>query len=115
MARNVATSNARGDAIVASWQQYLRGLSLSGLRLAESVELHWDRVDKLCVDLSGKRPMLRIPAALEKGNQNRLLPITPDFAEFLLKTSPEHRVVPVFNPLPMRPRAPRRCPTESVS
>lgn len=30
--------------------------------------------------------MLRIRAELEKGNQERLLPMSPEFAEFLLKT-----------------------------
>ena len=69
-----------------SWKHYLRGLWLSGLRLEESLELYWDRDDQLCVDLSGKRPMLRIPGELEKGNQDRLLPMAPEFAEFLLAT-----------------------------
>ena len=33
--------------------------------------------------MTGKRPMLRIPAALEKGNRDPLLPMAPEFAEFL--------------------------------
>ena len=84
-----------GEAAATSWTHYLNGLWHSGLRLAESLELHWDRDDKLCVDLSGKRPMLRIPAALEKSNQDRLLPIAPEFAEFLLVTPEAQRVGPV--------------------
>ncbi len=87
-----------GEAAATSWTHYLNGLWHSGLRLAESLELHWDRDDKLCVDLSGKRPMLRIPAALEKSNQDRLLPIAPEFAEFLLVTPEAQRVGPVFSP-----------------
>ena len=57
----------RDRAIVASWEHYLKGLWLSGLRLAESLELWWDRDDRLCVDLSCEHPMLRIPAEFEKG------------------------------------------------
>ena len=51
-----------------AWRYYLKGLWWSGLRLAESLELYWDRPDRLCVDLSGKYPMLRILAELEKIN-----------------------------------------------
>ena len=88
---------------VESWKHYLRGLWLSGLRLAESLELWWeDREDRLSVDLTGKRPMLLIPAALEKGNRDRVLPMAPEFAEFLLQTPEAERVGPVFNPQAQR-------------
>ena len=73
-----------GGDTVAAWRFYLRGLWASGLRLSESLALHWDdSPDAIVVDLSGRRPMLRIPAAAEKGNQDRLLPITPEFAALL--------------------------------
>jgi integrase len=88
---------------IESWRHYLRGLWLSGLRLAESLELSWDRDDKLRVDLQpGELPMLRIPAALEKGNQDRLLPMAPEFAEFLQETPEAERSGYVFNPKPQR-------------
>ena len=45
-----------GEAAATSWTHYLNGLWHSGLRLAESLELHWDRDDKLCVDLSASGP-----------------------------------------------------------
>jgi integrase len=90
---------AIAPAAATSWNHFLKGLWLSGLRLSESLELFWDRHDRLCIDLEGKRPMLRIPAELEKGNRDRLLPITPDFAEFLLATDPAERRGPVFRPL----------------
>jgi integrase len=86
-----------GQEATPSWCHYLRGLWLSGLRLAESLELWWDRDDRLCVDLTGKYPMLRIPAELEKGNQDRLLPMAPEFAEFLLATPEAKRTGPVFD------------------
>ena len=85
-----------GDAAASTWTFYLNGLWTSGLRLAESLELHWDRQDKLCIDTSGKRPMMRIPAALEKGNQDRLLPLSPEFAELLLALPEAERKGRVF-------------------
>ena len=85
-----------------SWEHFLRGLWLSGLRLGESLELCWDRDDKLCVDLSGKRPMLRIPAELEKGHKDRLHPVAPEFAEFLFATPETQRTGYVFNPVAQR-------------
>jgi integrase len=92
--------------VVESWTYYLRGLWWSGLRLEESLELWWDRDDKLCVDLAGKYPMLHIPAELEKGHQDRLLPIAPEFAEFLLATPEAERTGRVFKPMAKRPGAP---------
>jgi integrase len=86
--------------IIESWRYYLRGLWWSGLRLEESLMLTWDDDNMLRVDLAGKYPMLHIPAELEKGNQDRLLPIAPEFAEFLLATPEAERTRFVFNPLP---------------
>ena len=40
--------------------------------------------------------MLRIPAELEKGNADRLLPIAPEFGLFLLETPENERTGPVF-------------------
>jgi integrase len=77
-----------GEHRTASWRHLIEGLWWSGLRLGESLEVWWDRDDKLRIDLTEGRPLLRIPAELEKGHQDRLLPIAPEFAEFLLKTPP---------------------------
>ena len=74
------------------------------MRLGEPLELFWDRDAKLCVDLSGRRPMLRIRAELEKGFQDRLLPMTPEFAEFLLETPESEWTGRVFSPKPIRDR-----------
>ena len=86
--------------VVESWKHYLRGLWWSGLRLDESLQLYWDRSDRLFVYLIGKYPMLHIPAELERGNQDRLHPIAPEFAEFLLATPDVKRTGRVFKPLP---------------
>jgi integrase len=85
-----------GNEAAPSWVRYLQGLWWSGLRLSESIDLYWDRADRFCVDLSGKRPMLRVLAEYEKGHQDRLLPISPEFAEFLLQTPENERRGRVF-------------------
>ncbi len=90
-------------AIAPMFRRLLRGLWLSGLRLSEAMNLTWDNDHALRVDLSGRRPMLHIPAALDKGKKDRLLPITPDFAAMLLETPEAERVGHVF-PLPVRRR-----------
>jgi len=94
-------------AVVESWRHFLRGLWLSGLRLSEALASWWDRDDRLCIDLAGKYPMLRIPAECEKGHKDRLLPMAPEFAEFLLATPEAGRAGQVFNPRARRPHAGR--------
>jgi site-specific recombinase XerD len=96
-----------GKAAAPSWKHYLRGLWWSGLRLSESLELWWDRDNRLCVDLSQHHPMLRIPAACEKGNRDRLLPIAPEFAEFILAVPAAQRTGRIFSPQPGRVRGER--------
>ncbi len=94
------------QAAIDSWTFYLRGLWTSGLRLGESLSLDWERPDRLRVDMDGKRPMLHIPAALEKGHQDRLLPMAPEFAELLESVPVEDRRGPVFKPVTRRGKRP---------
>lgn len=91
-----------GEAAAESWRFLLRGLWWSGLRLAESLELHWSDDSKLCVDLSLRHPMLRIPAELEKGNKDRMLPMAPEFAQFLEAVPDLQRGGYVFAPKAQR-------------
>lgn len=86
------------------WDFFLRGLWLSGLRLEEAMRLHWTDQRQICVDLTGRRPMLRIQAGAEKGRQFRLLPITPDFADLLLSIPEKNRRYHVFSPMTRPPR-----------
>jgi len=96
-----------GETAAPSWRHYLEGLWWSGLRLSESLELWWDDDAKLQVVKSGRDRMLRIPANLEKGNKDRLLPIAPEFAEFLCRTPEEERHGRVFQLQPQKVRGER--------
>jgi len=78
------------------WQRYLVGLWLSGLRLEESLALSWDDDAPFCVDLSGRRPAFRIYGEAQKSGADSLLPMTPDFAEWLLRTPQAERHGRVF-------------------
>jgi len=81
---------------VQAWRRYLRGLWLSGLRLEESLVLSWDDDAPLSVDLSGRRPALRIYGEAQKSGRDELLPMTPDFAQFIQETPPDQRHGLVF-------------------
>ena len=80
----------------AAWIRYLTGLWLSGLRLEESTVLSWEQDAPFAVDLTGRRPAFRIAAAAQKARRDERLPMTPDFAEWLLATPEAERVGPVF-------------------
>ena len=86
-------------AMEAAWRHYLTGLWLSGLRLEESVILSWDEDAPFSIDLTGRRPAFRILAEAQKSGRDEVLPMTPDFAEFILKTPEAERVGPVFRPV----------------
>lgn len=92
-----ATASVVGKNSSASWKRLLKGLWWSGLRLGESLNLYWDRRDKLCIDMTGKHPMLLVRAELEKGKQDRVLPLAPEFCTMLEKTPLILRTGPVFD------------------
>jgi integrase len=99
-----AVPSVVGKDAAPSWQHYLRGLWASGLRLQESLELWWDREDRIhpILPKPGKGfPVLRVLAELEKGHSDRLLPMAPEFAVFLVETPEAGRRGPVFT-LPKR-------------
>ncbi|WP_428305663.1 tyrosine-type recombinase/integrase [Lacipirellula sp.] len=84
----------KGDAEL--WKRLLRGLWLSGLRLSEALQLSWDADAAITVRLGGRYPMLRIFAEAQKSKRDALLPIAPEFAEFLLATPEADRHGLVF-------------------
>lgn len=80
----------------AEWQRYLTGLWLSGLRLQESITLSWEADSPFAVDLTGRRPRFRIKGTDQKNGNDQLLPMTPDFAQFILETPEAERHGRVF-------------------
>ncbi|QDT36539.1 tyrosine-type recombinase/integrase [Stratiformator vulcanicus] len=83
---------------VGGWEDLIRGLWWSGLRIREAYRLHWTDDRELCVDLSGRRPMFRIRAGADKGFKDRMLPVAPEFADLLSKIPDDQRTGFVFNP-----------------
>ena len=80
----------------AAWQRFLRGLWLSGLRLREALALSWDQDAPFAVDLTGKRPVVRIFAEAQKARRDEILPLPPDAAALLLETPADRRQGQVF-------------------
>jgi integrase len=86
-----------GEAKATDWCHYLLGLWLSGLRLEESLDLWWDRPDKILpVFPKEGQPLFQVPGELEKGNTDRLLPMAPEFALMLREVPESQRTGPVF-------------------
>jgi integrase len=79
-----------------AWQRFLTGLWLSGLRLGEGIALSWESDAPFAVDLSGQFPAFRIEGRAQKSRKTQRLPMTPDFAEWLLATPETERVGRVF-------------------
>ena len=79
------------------WRRYLRGLWLSGLRLEESLILSWDDDAPFRIDLTGRRPVFVIRGESQKSRKDEVLPMTPDFAQWLLRTQEGRRVGRVFD------------------
>lgn len=91
-----ATPEVVGEKAALSWQFFLRGLWWSGLRLSEGINLYWDRDDKLCVDTTGERPMIWIPADGQKSGEDQYHPMAPEFAKMLEAIPVSERHGPVF-------------------
>lgn len=81
---------------VAEWQRSLTGLWLSGLRLSEAIDLSWDEPGRLNVDTSEEVPVLIVLGEKEKGGEDRILPLAPEFGLWLLTTPQEKRTGAVF-------------------
>jgi len=79
-----------------TWKRFLRGLWLSGLRLGEALQLSWDGDAAFAIDLRGKRPVFKIASEAQKSRRTQTLPLTPDFAQWLLDTPMDQRSGAVF-------------------
>jgi len=87
----------RGFPDARQWRRNLRCLWLSGLRLGEAIALSWDDPATLHIDLSGQTPWLIVPGDSNKDGDDHLLPITPDWAQWLRRTPPELRTGKVLH------------------
>ena len=93
----VAVPNVVSRVKVPEWRHYLVGLWWSGLRLEESLDLWWDRPEKIQPMFpKDGQPLFQIPGELEKGHTDRLLPMAPEFALLLEPTPEADRTGPVF-------------------
>ncbi len=74
--------------------------------------LTWDE-HGMRVELSGKYPMLSIPADCQKSNKDEMLPVAPEFAEMLLSVPDDQRTGFVFNPARKHSEERFKCPREA--
>jgi integrase len=79
-----------------AWKFYLEGLWWNGLRLEESLNLSWDREDRIQVDLTGEDPVFIIPKGMQKNKKATVCPMAPEFAEMLQRVPQAERTGPVF-------------------
>ena len=91
----------RTQAIIHSWQYFVEGLRLSGLRLSEALALTWDRPRKTSGNLIyviADRGSMRfmIPGESQKSGEAETYVPTPEIVEFLLRTPDEDRRGKVF-------------------
>jgi integrase len=85
--------------ITESWKQLLRGLWLSGLRRSEAVNLSWEHDAPISVCMGGKYPALRILSEGQKSGREEMLPLVPEFCEFLEAIPESQRHGRVFRPI----------------
>jgi integrase len=81
-----------------TWRRFLRGLSLSSLRVDELRRLSWDDSSDLQIDTTNDIPLIRMLAEGHKSGEDCFQPVTREFWE-LISSLPGPRVGPVF-PLP---------------
>jgi integrase len=80
-----------------SFARLIDGLDRSGLRITEAIdELSWDWNSRFAVHLDGPYPYFKVLAESEKGHRDRLLPMAPDFADWLQETPQAQRRGRVF-------------------
>lgn len=96
-----------------SWKHLLRGLWETGLRLSEALCMTWDDQKTIRPEWPRRgRPVLVIPAAMQKSRKDETIPMLPAFEAMLRKIPEGERSGFVFNPSPRR--GSRRLTTEQA-
>jgi len=85
--------------ITKSWKPVLLGLWWSGLRLGEAVALSWENDAPISVSMGGKYPALRIMSEGQKSGREEMLPLVPEFCDFLEAIPEAERHGRVFRPM----------------
>ena len=87
-----------GEEFAPRWKWNLQGMWLSGFRLGETLCTYWDSTPSghFVIGLDTARPKIQISAESEKAFRNRVLPMTPDFAEHLRSVPANRRNELVF-------------------
>jgi integrase len=75
---------------------YLEGLWWSRLRLEESLNLSWDREDRIQVDVTGDDPVFIIPKGMQRNKKATICPMAPEFAKLLQRVPRAERTGPVI-------------------
>lgn len=83
---------------VESWRHLLECLWFTGLRLGEAMKLSWTDDKDLLIDLEGKYPKFHIRALASKNGKDQRFPMSPEAAEFLLRTPKFYRYQFATNP-----------------
>jgi integrase len=94
-----ATESVVGARAAASWVFLLRGYVDSSLRLEELLSMHWtDETHIVPHWPDERRPVLRIPASMQKNDTEDLIPMLPWLSDLLSPVPKADRCGWVFNP-----------------
>lgn len=108
--------NVVGADVAPSWVYLLRGLWASALRIDEAMHVSWDIPNTIQPSWSrGRRPLLLLPAHLQKNNEASEIPLLPWFEALLLETPEPLRTGWVFGPETLNARLGRRARVERPS
>ena len=111
-AMRAVVADVVGRAAAASWDQLLRGLWESGLRLGELMAVQWtDRQQIVPAWETGRLPVLAIPANRQKNAVEESINLRPGFEAILLETPEGDRHGWVFSPASPQTRVGRKART----
>jgi len=81
------------------WKRLLTGLYLSGLRISDAMKVSWDYDAPFALVTTGRHPVFSIDATAQKAQRDEMVPLTPDFAAFVMETPESERKGWVFKML----------------